>query len=181
MKEIADSPFSDTTIRPLTLAHLCAIYERIGKIPDRPKTVYRKIIDLLLDEWDEQRSVRRISRYANFESDRKFEFLCNLAYELTTTFSKTLFSDKDLLQIYRQIYDNYDLLVNEAQKVVDELESHNGLFVQTGYNLYEFAHKSLQEFLTAEYIVKLPIIPEQSRTLVKLPNELAIAVTISST
>ena len=45
LSEIAKSPFADTTIKPLTLAHLCAIFERTGKIPDKPKTVYRKIIN----------------------------------------------------------------------------------------------------------------------------------------
>ena len=30
------SPFWDTAIKPLSLAHLCAIYERIGSIPVRP-------------------------------------------------------------------------------------------------------------------------------------------------
>jgi len=44
------SPFSDTAIRPLTIAHLCAIYERIGKIPEKPKTVYRKVVSLLLEK-----------------------------------------------------------------------------------------------------------------------------------
>lgn len=37
LRRIYESPFADTTIRPLTLAHLCAIYERIGKIPDNPE------------------------------------------------------------------------------------------------------------------------------------------------
>jgi predicted NACHT family NTPase len=83
MQEIDHSPFADTAIKPLTLAHLCAIYERIGRIPEKPKTVYRKVVNLLLEEWDEQRSVKRVSRYAEFSPDRKFEFLAHLAYELT--------------------------------------------------------------------------------------------------
>ena len=49
VQRIQDSPFADTTIRPLTLAHLCAIYERIGKIPEKPKTIYKKIVYLLLE------------------------------------------------------------------------------------------------------------------------------------
>ncbi|MFC2155692.1 NACHT domain-containing protein [Acidobacteriota bacterium] len=104
VNEINNSPFLDTTIRPLNLAHLCAIYERIGKIPDKPKTLYRKIVNLLLEEWDEQRSVKRYSRYANFEVDRKFDFLCNLAYELTTSLKKTVFSDVDLKKVYDKTY-----------------------------------------------------------------------------
>lgn len=57
IKQLAKSPYSDTAIRPLTLAHLCAIYERNLKIPNKPKTLYRKIVNLLLEDWDLQRNV----------------------------------------------------------------------------------------------------------------------------
>lgn len=178
--KVYDSPFSDTAIRPLTLAHLCAIYEREGKIPDKPKSIYRKIINLLLEEWDQQRSVKRESSYAQFEIDRKFEFLCRLAYELTVKIRRTVFTDRDLLQIYRLICDDFDLGAAEGSDVVSELESYTGLILQSGYEQYEFAHKSLQEFLTAEYLVKLPSIPREKEVLSKLSYELAVATTISS-
>lgn len=180
LKGIADSPYNDTSIRPLTIAHLCAIYERVGNIPEKPKTVYRKIINLLLEEWDEQRSVKRHSKYALFEIDRKFEFLSNLAYHLTLKNGKAIFTVQELTSVYETIYIDFDLKKNDAKHVVNDLESHTGLFVQAGFNLYEFAHKSLQEYLTAEYLVKLPSIPVNKRLIEQLPNELAIAITISS-
>lgn len=180
MAQVNESPFADTAIRPLTLAHLCAIYEREEKIPDKPKTMYRKIINLLLDEWDRQRSVKRVSRYKRFEPDRKFEFLCHLAFLLTAWLQKTSFSDQDLVQIYSKIHNEYGLTINQAQQVISEIETQNGLLLKSGYESFEFAHKSLQEYLTAEYLVKLPIIPTYIHTLTRLPNELAIAVVISS-
>ena len=33
LRQIRHSPFADTAIKPLTLAHLCAIFERVHKIP----------------------------------------------------------------------------------------------------------------------------------------------------
>lgn len=180
LKKIYDSPFSDTAIRPLNLAHLCAIYERIGKIPEKPKTIYRKIVNLLLEEWDQQRSIKRPSRYAKFEIDRKNEFLSHLAFTLTASLQKTIFSKQDLLKVYSEIYHDYALVSHEAHQVVNELETHTGLFIQSGYEEFEFAHKSLQEFLAAEYLVKLPSIPQDVNVLSELPNELSIAVAISS-
>ena len=56
LNQIRFSPFADTAIRPLTLAHLCALYERYQKIPDKPKSIYKKIVNLLLEEWDSQRT-----------------------------------------------------------------------------------------------------------------------------
>lgn len=178
--QIEKSPYNDTAIRPLTIAHLCAIYEKAGRIPDKPKTVYRKIINLLLEEWDEQRSVKRESAYANFEIDRKGEFLANLAFTLTMAFKRSAYSKEDLVKVYERIHENFGLPRGEAAKVANELESHTGLFVQGGYETFEFSHKSLQEYLTAEFIVKLPTIPTNSRVLLLLPNELAIATAISS-
>jgi hypothetical protein len=163
----------------LTLAHLCAIYERTDDIPEKPKTIYKKIVNLLLEEWDLQRTIKRQSKYARFEVDRKYEFLCNLAYVLTVTRRQTVFSSADIVYLYGQICDQFGLDRNEAKEVAAELETHNGLLLQTGYEQFEFAHKSLQEFLTAEYLVKLPTIPDWGM-LGRLPYETAIAVAISS-
>jgi|GEM_PF-2285801 len=180
IQALNQSPFADTAIKPLSLAHLCAIYERIGKIPDRPKTVYRKIVALLLEEWDQQRSVKRPSRYAKFEPDRKFEFLSHLAFVLTAQSKSSVFGREQLLQAYRQISANFGLDSSQAADVVVEIESHTGLFLQSGFDQYEFVHKSLQEYLAAEYIVKLPSIPTARETLSVLGAELAIAVSVSS-
>lgn len=180
LKEISNSPYIDTAVRPLTIAHLCAIYERVGKIPDKPKTIYRKIINLLLEEWDEQRNVKRVSKYSGFEIDRKFEFLNSIAYYLTVSSRKSIFTLNALESAYFKIYEDFDLEKKDSKNVMEELESHTGLFLQAGYNLYEFAHKSLQEYLTAEYIVRLPKIPTTNQIISSIPNELAIAVSISS-
>jgi predicted NACHT family NTPase len=179
-KRVQSSPFADTMIRPLTLAHLCAIYERVGKIPDKPRTIYRKVVNLLLEEWDQQRSVHRRSKYGNFEVDRKFEFLSHLAFYLTTKSHQTVFTDANLEKAYEQIFENFGLALSESKDVVRELESHTGLFLETGYKQYEFAHKSLQEYLTAEYFVKLPQVPKHGEVIGLIPDELAIAITLSS-
>lgn len=180
LNEVKNSPYQDTSIRPITIAHLCAIYERIGKIPEKPKTVYRKIVNLLIDEWDEQRKVKRTSKYAMFEADRKFEFLSDLAYHLTIRSGRAIFSKLTFLKVFDDIYINYDLEKENANELVKDIESHTGLFIKSGYEQFEFAHKSIQEYLTAEYIVRLPKIPTNKRLIQRIPNELAIAITISS-
>lgn len=178
--QVRQSPFADTAIKPLTLAHLCAIYERVRKIPEKPKSVYKKIVSLLLEDWDQQRSVMRVSAYSDFEVDRKKEFLADLAHELTTANRASSFTRTDLLDVYLRIHRNYNLPQNQAQRVVDELETHTGLIVQSAMDLFEFSHKSLQEYLTAEFIVTLPSIPRNMIELQIMPNELAIATALSS-
>ncbi|MDR0233061.1 MAG: NACHT domain-containing protein [Dysgonamonadaceae bacterium] len=178
--KVKKSPFYDTTIRPLTIAHLCALYERNKDIPEKPRTVYKKIVNLLLEEWNQQRNVHKKSKYSKFENDRKFEFLSCMAYNLTITNNTNNFLKTDLENIYTKIYKDYDLIREEMIDVINEIESHNGLILESGFQNFEFAHKSIQEYLTAEYIVKLPSIPKERDIILKLPNEMAVAIAISS-
>jgi NACHT domain len=180
LRQVQDSPFADAAIKPLTLAHLCAIFERVHKIPEKPKSVYKKIVSLLLEEWDQQRSVQRISAYSDFEVDRKADFLADLAYYLTKSNKSSTFTRSDLLEGYEEISINYGLRKSEAQAVANELETHTGLIVQSGADLFEFSHKSLQEYLSAVFIVGLPFIPRSMIELQLMPNELAIATALSS-
>lgn len=179
--QIFHSPFYDTTMRPLTLAHLCAIYERWGEIPEKPKTVYKKVVSLLIESWDNERSIERVSKLSNFAPDRKFEFLSNLAFEVTAHLSNTIFSIQNLKSIYRVIHVEYGLPENELQLVLKEIEIHSGLFINVDLDHYEFAHKSIQEYLTAEYLVRLPSMDAvPSESFIKMPNEFALSTALSA-
>lgn len=180
LKKVQASPFADTTIRPLTIAHLCAIYERIKDIPEKPKSVYRRVVQLLLEDWDSQRSIKRPSAYANFEQDRKFEFLSHLAFHLTVKLQQLTFSSESLKDCYKSIHSDHGLPATQALRVVAELESHSGLILESGHGSFEFAHKSLQEYLAADYINRLPNLIPLDGKLSLLPNELAIATSLSS-
>lgn len=180
LRQLHESPFSDTSIRPLNLAQLCAIFEKTGSIPEKPKTVYRRITDLLIKDWDEQRSVKRSSIYAGFEPDRKFDFLSHMAFKLALTQKQMRFSAATLEKIYKSICLNFSLPISESRLVAKEIESHTGLVIQSSSINYEFCHKSIQEYLAAEHLVRLPFIPGDTSILSILPNELAIATAISS-
>lgn len=175
------SPFNDTAMRPLTLAHLCAIYSRLKKIPEKPKTIYRKVVKLLLEDWDEQRRIERRSSYRDFETDDKIEFLSHLSYMLTAEFKAVSFSTYNLKICYSRICSSYGLPSSEKEMklVIDEIESHNGLIIRAGFDKYQFAHKSIQEYLAADYIIRLHKLPE-IHTLLSIPNELAVTVSLSS-
>ena len=180
LRETNATSYRDTLDRPIFLSLLCSIYERLGKIPSKPKTVYRKFVNLLLEEWDEQRSIKRATKYSHLDIDVRTEFLAHLAYYLTVV-NKSQYFDKEKLKIfYKSVCNIYDLPKNEALDVVEELESHHGIFIQDGYDRFKFFHKSMQEYLCADYILKLPSIPAKIELLNQIPNELAIAIALSS-
>lgn len=180
LQEINNSPYKDTTLKPLNLAHLCALYEKYGEIPNKPKTVYKKIVQLLIEDWDSQRNIRRVSKYSQFTVDRKFEFLCHLSYILTSQYGRAIFTKELIETCYKKISENYELPINEISFVINELESFTGLFIKSGFDKFEFAHKSIQEYLSAEYIVKSQFLLLRNHILIEMPNELAIATSLSS-
>ena len=180
LAELRNSKFYDLSLRPLTLAHLCAIYERTGKFYDKPKSIYKKLVRILIEEWDEQRNITRESEYANFDNEQKFEFLTQFAFDLTVNYSHKIYSEDAFLATYERIYEDYNLPYNDRKKVIKEIESHNGIIVKSAYDQYEFVHKSMQEYLSAEYIVKLPEIPVKLFYDTNISNELAVAVSLSS-
>lgn len=181
LAQLQNSPFFDTAIRPLTLAHLTAIYLRVGSLPERPKSVYRKVVHLLLEEWDLQRQVSRTSSYANFDSDTKLDFLSNLAFELTVTERSYRYDREQLARAFQAVAPSFSLPAWEATSIARELETHTGIFVETGRGQFEFSHKSLQEFLVANFVIRLPSASTLGAAAALLPNELAIAVALSST
>lgn len=176
---IRKSPFHDTAIKPLSLAHLCAIYERSKTIPNKPRLVYRKVVWLLLEEWDEQREIVRESQYLNFGIDEKYNFLCALAFYFSVKLQKYTMTKSEISEAFRYLRWDANLDPGEESVIYSEIESQTGLFIQVSSSEYEFAHKSLHEFLAAEHIVKMPKVPDRNDAI-GIASELAISVAISS-
>lgn len=163
--------------RPLFLTYMAAIYRRRGTIPDRPIDLYEAITRLVIQEWDEQRGVRRSSKWAEFGIDDKRRFLADLAYELTRR-EIFRFDEQVLADLYGQLADRYQLPKGEARLVAKELESHTGLLTEIGGE-YEFSHLSLQEYLAADAMVRGPA-SARSEWWSTYPAVAAMAVAMSS-
>jgi hypothetical protein len=184
--ELKQLPYFDTSKRPLTLAHLCAIYERYNSLPPKPKSIYKKVVMLYLEEWDIQRRIYRkrigedATEYSKIDNERKLEFLSKFAFILTVKFKKFVFSEKDMGACFELLSEEFSLPKTEEKKIITEIESHNGLLIQTSASQFEFSHKSIQEYLTADYIVRLGTFPNDKKILLQIPNELAICLSLSS-
>ncbi|WP_370409050.1 NACHT domain-containing NTPase [Tenacibaculum dicentrarchi] len=180
LSEIEKSKFYDYSLKPISLAHLCAIYERTKKFYDKPKSIYKKLVRILIEEWDEQRDIIRESNYSDFDNERKFDFLSHLAYDLTIRYDKKVYFESDLEDSFLNINESFGLPKSQCKKVIKEIEAHTGILIQSSYETFEFVHKSMQEYLTAEHIVKMPEIPTKLLLNTNISNELAITVALSS-
>lgn len=166
---------------PLTLTYICFVYRRQRRLYDSRRDIYAKIIELLLESWDERRDVDRMSMYPEFKVSSKKRFLYHLSYGLTLKYGGSSFSDEDLRYKYSAIVNDYEgITESDYRGVFREVEVHTGLFVADGGG-YSFSHKTMQEYLFAKYLVDMPTLPANLHTLFDLPDELAMAVSISET
>ncbi len=177
---LARVPYGDIADRPLFLTQLLFLYRRYGYLPDQPSEVYRRVVSLLLQEWDAERGVVRQSRYAHFDPDRKAAFLSAIAYHLTVKVQKKVFRNTDLLEAYRTVHGRFQLPAAEARQVISEIETHTGIVTAAGYDTYEFSHLSLQEYLCADYLIRDPHAIHLDQYMASYPAPVAIAVALSS-
>jgi len=177
---LAHLPYGDVADRPLLLAQLVFLYSKYGYLPEQPCLVYRRLVALLLEEWDVQRSIIRSSKYAGFTTDRKAEFLSALAFHLLFVTKAKTFTERQLREAYAAIHTVFRLPKEEAQQVVVELEGHTGIIAAAGIDRFEFSHLSLQEYLCANYIAREPLATNIDSYLTDYPGPVAVAVTLAS-
>jgi hypothetical protein len=178
IEAVAHNPYAGTEVVPLTLAHLCAIYERDGELPPRPIDVYEQIVSLLIEEWDKQRLIIRTSKYSDFSWRKKERFLQAAAYYLTMNERRGSFSEYDLELVYAEIAPEFNLPLDDASDVMKEVESHTGLIQEVGYRQYEFVHLVIQEYLTAMYAHRKA--NAVSKLMPNYPNEMALVIAYST-
>jgi len=175
---LTGTPYAGTEVVPLLLAHLCVLYERDEELPRRHVEVYEQIVALLVDKWDQERGVRRKSRHASLNWRGKERLLAALCFELTTNGRRGSFSEMDLRKAYKKVAAAFELSADDAGEVIDELESHTGLLLHTGFRTYDFLHLSLQEYLTAMHARGLT--QPLSYLVPTCPHELAIVIAASA-
>lgn len=181
LEEIGSGPAADLADRPLFLFQMLALARRMEAIPDQPSSICRQMVRLMLQDWDHQRGMSRRSRYANaFDVDAKLSFLTALAYFGTFQLRKRRFEHRDFIRAYERLHARFGLPSDEADEVATEIETHTGLVVEAGYKRFEFSHLSIQEYLAAEYVVRLPNSDEYRRLLERSPATVAVAVALSS-
>ncbi len=131
LRSLETMPYSDLANRPLFLTHLIFLFQKFGYLPEQPANVYRKIIHILLEQWDFERDIKRKTKYAGFTPERKVDFLSGLAYDLTFRKRATLFSREDLVQYYQMAHKTFHLPPEEAEDVAREVETHTGIIVES--------------------------------------------------
>ena len=180
LTNIQSKGYQGSSTKPINLAYICSVYERTGDIPRYPRDLFRKIVDIMVTEWDEERFIRRKTEINHFNSNRKREFLRSIAYTASVTIGTAVFGKSNLKVLYDSVRRKFRLKDHQLPMVFQELEAHTGIFVQSGFDSFEFHHKTIQEYLAAEYLINLGAFPKGIPTNRTITAELAMAIALSS-
>lgn len=141
---------------PLLLALTCIVYEKRGRLPDRPSVLYQRCIDVLLEEWDATRRITRLEKVKGLTPERKFDILAELALSFHTK-RRACFSRDEIKVELRKHLPKVGIDPSESGSVFEEITAQHGLIRSWSIEgFFAFPHLVFQEFLAAKALRDRP-------------------------
>ena len=142
---------------PLLLTFLCLTYRRTLSFPTNRSSLYERALRIFLEEWsaENQLTSHRNLVYKDLNIDLEEGLLSEIAY--INFVEDHLFLEKRELvkQIKAHLQQNLNAPQTlDGEKVLKTIELEQGILVEQASDVYSFSHLTLQEYLTARYIVE---------------------------
>jgi NACHT domain len=139
---------------PLLLTLICVLFLKRGEFPTKRSTLYAEAVWTLLAEWDASKDIVRQQPYKGLDTKCKEIMLAEIAYSNFTS-NNLFFQQTEITQQIEQILK--EMLTDEkridGRDVLRAVEEQHGLLVNRYEYIYSFSHLTIQEFLTAKYII----------------------------
>ena len=139
---------------PLLLTFLCLVYDREQTFPNERSTLYGRALKIILNEWAAQERLEQSPIYKNFHVALEEVMLAEIAYssfqQNQLFFSKENITDR-ITDFMVDTLDAPSYL--NADAILTAIEVQQGILVERAADTYSFSHLTLQEYLTASYIV----------------------------
>ncbi|HEY9627762.1 MAG TPA: NACHT domain-containing protein [Coleofasciculaceae cyanobacterium] len=150
---------------PLLLTFLCLVYDRSLSFPSNRSVLYRKALRILLEEWAAEKCLENQRQiYEGLSVELEESLLSEIAAK---GFAKDqlFFSQREIVdRIKTFLASNLNAPKHlDGEKVLEAIAVQQGILVERAEDAYSFSHLTLQEHLTAQYIVDNP---ENMRSLV---------------
>ena len=139
---------------PLLLTLLCLVYHRSQNFPNNRSVLYSKSLRLFLEEWAAERRIMREAIYEGLNTEYQDILLSKIAHS-GFEIDQLFFDKRDVVDKIRFfLQDNLNAPKHlDGEKVLTAIAIHQGILVERAEDVFSFSHLTLQEYLTAQYIV----------------------------
>lgn len=146
---------------PLLLTFLCLVFDESQVFPKNRAALYKDALDILLRRWSAEKRIQRDPIYKDLTIQLEEMLLAKIAYE---QFSQDrLFFDKQTVirEIQGYLTENLNAPKNlDGEDVLRAIQIQQGILVGRSSDTLSFSHLTLQEYLTAQYIVDRHLVYE---------------------
>lgn len=138
---------------PLLLTFLCLVYHRSQSFPINRSMLYRKALNILLEEWAAEKRIQHNEIYQRLNTELEKVLLSDIAYQGFAA-DQIFFSQQELVNQIKDFLadtvDNPKYL--DGRAVLNAIVAQQGILVERSVDIFSFSHLTLQEYLTAQYI-----------------------------
>lgn len=156
-----NQPLKELVATPILLSLLCSVFLARSNFPKQRAKLYHAGLDILLQQWDQARGIRRDHPYRILSVAEKLTLLGTIA---STTFERQqyFFEKSTLLEIIanhlqtlgdRDAASDLETLYLESETILEAIQVQHGLIVERAKDVYSFSHLTFQEYLTARKIL----------------------------
>lgn len=139
---------------PVLLTFICLVYNEFQELPKNRAKLYQEALDILLRKWAAQKRVEHNPILKKFGLEQEQIMLSEIAYRGFEA-DKLFFSHSEIIsQINSFLSNNINASQQlDSEEVLNAIAIYQGILVERAQNIYSFSHLTLQEYLTAQYIV----------------------------
>ena len=154
-KRLRENPnLYDLTVNPLLLTMVCMVHRYHGALPGSRSQLYGEICQVLLERWRQSKGIAE-----ELNGEQKLAVLRPLAESFMRQEVREL-PEQDILHIITaplaSVGYKDEAGVAAGQRFLRFIQSSSGLLLEKEKGLWSFAHKTFQEYLTAEHWLRNP-------------------------
>jgi hypothetical protein len=146
-----NQPTAKLAVTPILLSLTCRVFTDYKDLPAKRSDLYEQGINLLLQDWDEKRGVRRTvgsERYRNLSVAEKKKLLSYLAVR---KFEQEQFVWFEQIEIQSYIAEYLSISTEDSQEVLQAIEAQHGLLIKRAQDIWSFSHLTFQEYFAAKW------------------------------
>jgi len=152
LRENAD--LYDLTVNPLLLTMVCMVHRYHGALPGSRSQLYGEICQVLLERWRQSKGVAE-----ELKGDQKLAVLRPLAAEFMRRESRELTIEAIrpiIAEPLAKVGFGPEAELTAEQRFLRFIQASSGLLLERERGRWCFAHKTFQEYLTAEHWLRTP-------------------------